>query len=63
MKRYQQNLKVENNCVYSYNTHVATIIDGKLIVKKKYYNYSHSTTKHYRYVAQELGLYIEIENN
>jgi hypothetical protein len=63
MKKYKQNLKVENNKVYSYNTHVASIIDGTLLVFEEYAHYSQTTTKHLNYVATELKLKLEIENH
>jgi hypothetical protein len=58
-KKYQQNLKVKNNNVYSYNTLVAKI-SGDLI-KKVSWNVNGKTTspttnKHINYVAEELDL-------
>jgi len=53
MKKYKQNLNVINNKVYSYNTHVATIEDNKLI---QLGYWSTTTQKHINYVANELNL-------
>ena len=53
MLRYRQNLNVEGNKVYSYNTHVATIDRNKLI---KHGWWSVTTSKHINYVAREYGL-------
>tara|TARA_E500000331_G_scaffold322808_1_gene337941 strand:+ start:246 stop:443 length:198 start_codon:yes stop_codon:yes gene_type:complete len=59
--RYKVNLKQIGNDIYSYNTHVAEIKDGKLY-KLKWNVYgmtsSPTTTKHINYVAQELNLEI-----
>tara|TARA_E500000305_G_C3910166_1_gene182989 strand:- start:220 stop:417 length:198 start_codon:yes stop_codon:yes gene_type:complete len=59
--RYKINLKQIGNDIYSYNTHVAEIKDGKLY-KLKWNVYgmtsSPTTTKHINYVAQELNLEI-----
>tara|TARA_R110002051_G_scaffold238547_1_gene299305 strand:- start:574 stop:771 length:198 start_codon:yes stop_codon:yes gene_type:complete len=59
MKRYKQNLKVENNKVYSYNTLVAEISGD--IIKKIDWNIggrttSPTTSKHINYIAKELDL-------
>ena len=60
-KKYQQNLKYDNNFVYSYDTKVA-IIDKqcKTLVKLKWdvdgKTSSPTTTKHINYASQELGL-------
>ena len=60
--RYKQNLKMIGNDVYSYDTHVAEIKDGKLYKLKWYVggvgSASQTTTKHINYVAQELNLEI-----
>jgi len=53
MKRYKQNLRVESNKVYSYNTHVATI-NGVNLNQLGWW--SVTTQKHINYVASELGL-------
>ena len=55
MDRYKKNLKVEDDKVYSYDTHVATIDEeaGQLIVHGVW---STTTSKHVNYVAQEYGL-------
>ncbi len=47
------NLKVENNKVISYTTHVATIQDKKLLVHGYW---SQTTTKHINKVAAQFGL-------
>jgi|TARA_R110002020_G_scaffold2243_3_gene10489 hypothetical protein len=59
MKKYKQNLRVENNKVYSYNTLVAKISGD--IIKKVAWNVngrttSPTTSKHINYVARELDL-------
>ncbi len=55
MDRYKKNLKVEDDKVYSYDTHVATIDQEveQLIVHGVW---STTTSKHVNYVAQEYGL-------
>ncbi len=53
MKKYKQNLKVEGNKVYSYNTHVATINGGEL---HQLGYWSMTTQKHINYVAKEFNL-------
>lgn len=54
LTRYKQNLKVHNDKVYSYNTHVATIEhERKIVVVHDYY--SVTTSRHINYVAKELG--------
>jgi len=52
-KRYQANLRVVDNRVISYTTHVATI-EGSTLRVLGYW--SKTTTKHVNYVATELGL-------
>ena len=52
-KRYQANLRVVDNRVISYTTHVATI-EGDTLRVLGYW--SRTTTKHINYVASELGL-------
>lgn len=51
--RYKQNLKVDGNKVYSYDTHVATIEATQLIQLGWW---SVTTQKHINYVAKEYGL-------
>lgn len=53
MNKYKQNLRVEGNKVYSYNTHVATI-DGGNLLQLSYW--SMTTQKHINYVAKEYCL-------
>ena len=53
--RYKTNLKILENKVYSYNTHVATIED-KYLYELGYW--SVTTKKHINYVARELSLEI-----
>lgn len=59
--RYKQNLKQIGNNIYSYDTQVAEIKDGKLY-KLKWNVYgmtsSPTTSKHINYVASELNLEI-----
>jgi len=52
-KRYQANLRVVDNRVISYTTHVATI-EGDTLRVLGYW--SKTTTKHINYVASELSL-------
>ena len=54
--KYRQNLRVENNDVYSYKTHVATIMGDKLLQLGWW---SQTTQKHINYVAQELNLKLD----
>ena len=57
-KRYQANLRVVDNRVISYTTHVATI-EGDTLRVLGYWSqgyWSQTTTKHINYVASELGL-------
>ena len=59
--RYKQNLKRVGNDIYSYNTHVAEIKDGKLYKLRwrvKGMSSSSTTSKHINYVANELNLTI-----
>ena len=62
LKRYKQNLRVENNGkVYSYNTLVARINKGETHLTKIPWSVggrtsSHTTSKHINYVANELNL-------
>ena len=53
MKKYKQNLRVENKKVFSYNTHVATIENDNL-TQLGYW--SMTTQKHINYVANEFNL-------
>ena len=53
MKKYKQNLRVENNKVISYTTHVATI-ENENLIQLGYW--SVTTQKHINYVASELNL-------
>tara|TARA_B100000035_G_scaffold259926_1_gene230694 strand:- start:3011 stop:3217 length:207 start_codon:yes stop_codon:yes gene_type:complete len=65
LKRYKQNLRVIENDVISYNTHVAEIVGNKLYKLKWNVNgmtSSPTTTKHINYVANELGLTIHEAN-
>lgn len=55
LKKYNKNLKIDNNRVYSYNTLVALIDwDVKEITQLNYF--SQTTQKHINYVADELDL-------
>lgn len=42
----QSNMIIINNTLYSYNKCIATYKDGILILDKKYYAYSNTTSKH-----------------
>jgi len=53
MKKYKQNLRVENKKVFSYNTHVATIESDNLM---QLGYWSMTTQKHINYVANEFNL-------
>jgi len=53
LSKYNQNLRIEGNKVWSYTTHVATIESGKLI---EHGWWSMTTQKHINYVARELDL-------
>jgi hypothetical protein len=53
LKKYKQNLRIEENMVYSYNTEVAEI-KGNELHQKGYW--SMITQKHINYVAKELSL-------
>ena len=53
LKRYNKNLKIEGNKVFSYSTHVATI-EGSKLIQLGYW--SVTTQKHINYVARELNL-------
>lgn len=53
LTKYKQNLRIENNKVISYTTHVATIEQNNLI---QLGYWSQTTQKHINYVAKELNL-------
>lgn len=53
LAKYKQNLRIENEKVISYTTHVATIEEDKLIQLGWW---SVTTQKHINYVANELNL-------
>lgn len=53
MKKYKQNLRIDRDNVFSYNTHVATI-KGTELHQIGYW--SMTTQKHINYVAKELNL-------
>lgn len=53
LSKYKQNLRIENNKVISYTTHVATI-DQNNLIQLGYW--SQTTQKHINYVAKELNL-------
>lgn len=53
MKRYNENLWIEGQEVFSYDTHVATI-EGDTLKVHGYW--SRTTSKHINCVAKELGL-------
>lgn len=54
LPRYKQNLKVDNNFIYSYNTKVAEINHlHKWVSVEKYY--SPTISRHINYVAREYG--------
>ncbi|QDP66244.1 MAG: hypothetical protein Unbinned805contig1001_15 [Prokaryotic dsDNA virus sp.] len=52
-EKYKQNLTLRGNQVWSYNTHVATIL-GENLFQLGYW--SQTTQKHINYVAKELNL-------
>ena len=59
--RYKKNLRLIDNDIISYNTHVAEIKDGKLYKLKwnvRGMTSSPTTTKHINYIARELNLEI-----
>jgi hypothetical protein len=59
--RYKVNLRQIGNDIYSYDTHVAEIKDGKLYKLKwnvRGMTSSPTTSKHINYVANELNLEI-----
>lgn len=55
LNRYEKNLRIEENRVFSYNTHVATI-EGENLIVHGYW--SVTTAKPIRYVAREFNLQI-----
>ena len=55
LKKYKQNLRIENNNVISYTTNVATI-EGNMLIQLGWW--SQTTQKHINYVAKELNLQI-----
>lgn len=55
LTRYKTNLKIIENKVYSYDTHVATI-ENNYLYELGYW--SVTTKKHINYVARELSLKI-----
>jgi hypothetical protein len=56
-EKHRQNLCIVDNRVYSYETHVATVVPhaGLLVEHGKW---SATTSRHVSYVARELGLLI-----
>jgi len=60
--RYKQNLKMIGNDIYSYDTHVAEIVDNKLHLINWYVpgvgSHSPTTSRHINYVASKLKLEI-----
>ena len=55
LDKYKQNLRIEGDIVYSYNTHVATIEEDYLAVHGYW---SETTARHINYVAKEFNLQI-----
>ena len=53
LAKYKQNLRIENNKVISYTTHVATIDQDNLIQLEA--TKTQTTQKHINYVAKELN--------
>ena len=60
MERIGHNIFIDENKIYSFLTHVATIEGDKLIEHGKY---SQTTTKHVRKVAQMYGLQLVSSDN
>jgi hypothetical protein len=58
LKRYNKNLRVVDEKVYSYDTHVATINSLYKIVRVLGW-WSVTTSKHINYVARELNYELE----
>jgi hypothetical protein len=60
--KYKQNLRIDGNKVYSYNTHVATLkSEDRVIVVHGYW--SKTTTKHINHVAEEFNYKKEFYDN
>lgn len=55
LKKYTQNLRIEGNKVFSYNTMVA-LIDWEVKEVNQLGYWSQTTQKHINYVASELDL-------
>lgn len=55
LKKYTQNLRIEGNKVFSYNTMVA-LIDWEVKEVNQLGYWSQTTQKHINYVAAELDL-------
>lgn len=55
LKKYTQNLRIEGNKVFSYNTMVA-LIDWEVKEINQLGYWSQTTQKHINYVADELDL-------
>ena len=53
LKKYNQNLRIDGDKVWSYTTHVATIANDKLF---QLGYWSMTTQKHINYVANQLDL-------
>ncbi len=51
--KYKQNLRVEGNKIFSYNTHVADIEPDKVV---RFGYWSMTTSKHINYVARMRNL-------
>ncbi|CAB5224280.1 hypothetical protein UFOVP386_42 [uncultured Caudovirales phage] len=61
MNRYKQNLKIVDDMIISYSTHVANIDHEKgIILQKKWY--SATTQKHINYVAREFNYKVQSIN-
>jgi hypothetical protein len=54
--KYKENLRREDDKIYSYVTHVATIVDDVVLVVHGHW--SRTTSKHINYVAKYLNLRI-----
>jgi hypothetical protein len=61
LPRYKRNLKIVDNKIYAYDTHVADIdfVYNIIEVLPRYKSYSKTTTKYINYVAFELGLTVK----
>ena len=53
LNKYKVNLRIHGNEVWSYRTHVATIVDGQLL---QHGYWSVTTQKHINYVADQYDL-------